>query len=175
MTMYQASSDYFEPSPKGEAIPEERLEYFRRRLWHRVQDVLLEKFVELNSSEGLTKADLARLTGKDRATISRAFATPGNLTLDTISDLLLAMEAELDPVLCDLAARRGQSSNQIHPFLHKLIRGLDNPRNKTNLTSENNLKLNNTNNTNLSSTPRLGKISFSGQKVSPIENMDLSR
>lgn len=45
--------------------------------------------------KGLTKKDLATLIDKKPEQITRIFSAPGNLTLDTVSDILLGMESEL--------------------------------------------------------------------------------
>ena len=69
--------------------------YYRRRLQNNVYYDVIERFVELAEKRGLMKRDIARALGKDEGQISRNFAKPGNWTLSSISDLLLAMGAEL--------------------------------------------------------------------------------
>ena len=69
--------------------------YYRRRLQNNVYYDVIERFVELAEKRGLMKRDIARALGKDEGQISRYFAKPGNWTLSSISDLLLAMGAEL--------------------------------------------------------------------------------
>lgn len=68
--------------------------YFRTRLKLRIQEKLLNIFLD-EKERGLTKAEIARRLGKKPEQITRWLTAPGNLSLDTISDLLLAMNQEL--------------------------------------------------------------------------------
>jgi hypothetical protein len=63
---------------------------------------------------GLTKKAIALRLGKEPSQITRWLSGPGNWTLDTLSDLLLAMDAELDPTI----ARFSESAtpNYVHPY-----------------------------------------------------------
>ena len=76
-------------------IPEEKLVYFRTRLKLRLYSFLLAKFAELEKERDFSKAKLAARIGKDPALITRWLGNPGNLRLDTLSDLLLGMKREL--------------------------------------------------------------------------------
>jgi hypothetical protein len=77
----------------GPPIPEAKREYFRARLRNTLFNFILRKFLEQEKS-GLTKATLARRIGSRPDVISRWLGAPGNLTLDTVSDLLLGISAE---------------------------------------------------------------------------------
>ncbi len=77
----------------GPPIPEPKRVYFQTRLRNRMFNFILNKFVE-ESKNGLTKAILARRVGKTPDVINRMLGAPSNLTLDTISDLLLGITAE---------------------------------------------------------------------------------
>lgn len=70
--------------------------YFRQRQKNRFFQSIVAHFAEQAEENGLTKRHIASLLDKDPAQITRWLSAPGNLTLDTISDLLLAMNAELD-------------------------------------------------------------------------------
>jgi plasmid maintenance system antidote protein VapI len=76
----------------GEPIPIQKQAYFRRRFRLRVYEAVFGAF---HTAETMSKADLARRIGRRPEVISRLLGAPGNLTLDTASDLLLAMGAEL--------------------------------------------------------------------------------
>lgn len=76
-------------------ISERDLRFYRRLLRNRVFSELLAYFESLAKSNDFKKSDLAARLNKDRGAISRLFAEPSNLTLDTVSDLLVAMDAEL--------------------------------------------------------------------------------
>jgi hypothetical protein len=65
--------------------------YFRARLKNRLYDLVLTKFA---AQSGLTRAILARRMGKKPEVVSRLLGAPGNWTLDTVSDLLLAIAGE---------------------------------------------------------------------------------
>lgn len=73
-------------------ISQSALTYFRHRLKQRIFQALLKEF----KRSGVTKADLARRLGKEPAQISRLLSGPGNVTLETVSDVLFALSgAEL--------------------------------------------------------------------------------
>jgi hypothetical protein len=71
-------------------IPEETLAYFRRRLRLYLHEMVVDKFYQ---REDMNQADLARRIGKRPEVINRLLGAPGNWTLDTVSDLLIAMKA----------------------------------------------------------------------------------
>lgn len=77
----------------GPAIPESKRVYFQTRLRNRVFGFILNKFLE-ESKKGLTKAILARRIEKSPEVVNRILGAPGNLTLDTVSDMLLGIAAE---------------------------------------------------------------------------------
>lgn len=72
-----------------------QLGYFRSRLRTRIHEVILSIYLDEKKKSGTTKADLANRLGKAPEQITRWLAAPGNLRLDTVSDLLLAMKQEL--------------------------------------------------------------------------------
>lgn len=115
----EIAADHFGPE-----IPSPKRAYFQQRLENRIFGFLLEKFMEAQKN-GLTKAILARRIGKSPEVITRWLGAPSNLTLDTISDLLLAISAEElepgtssplrpvkndDPRFSDLAPRKKSKS-----------------------------------------------------------------
>ena len=69
--------------------------FFRQRLKNKIFQSALAYFVDVAKERNLTKKDIAKLLDKDPAQITRWFSGPNNWTLDTISDLLLAMGAEM--------------------------------------------------------------------------------
>jgi len=72
-------------------ISKGKLAYFRERQRNRLYDFIVSRFLEKERSEKFSKADLARRLNKEPAQITRWLSTPGNWTLDTISDLMLAV------------------------------------------------------------------------------------
>ena len=68
-------------------VPATTLSYFRHRLKQRIFNAMMTEFKASN----MTKADLARRLGKDPAQISKILSGPGNVTLETVSDVLFAI------------------------------------------------------------------------------------
>lgn len=107
------------PSPRNilrnEALSPRNVGYYSQRFRHQVFGRLIARFAELAEREGMTKAGLVRMTGKDAAQINRALAIPSNFTLDTISLLALAMGCEPEMVLHDLEEHC--TDNYVHPLM----------------------------------------------------------
>jgi hypothetical protein len=77
----------------GPPIPLGKRAYFQERLRIRIFNFLLEKFAKAQSG-GLNKTLLAKRIGKTPDVVNRWLGQPSNLTIDTISDLLLGIAAE---------------------------------------------------------------------------------
>jgi hypothetical protein len=102
---------------RSEKIETRENAYFRQRLKHDVFSRLLGLFVDRAERFGVTKAKLAMLTGKDPAVINRLLSLPSNLTLETISDLSLALGYEPEVIfhaLSDVTCH-----NYAHPWMLK--------------------------------------------------------
>ncbi|MCY4350906.1 MAG: hypothetical protein OXC25_13765 [Thiotrichales bacterium] len=99
----------------GDKIPLGTLSYFRERFRDRLYDLVMEEFLTQRAESGLTRADVARRIGRRPEQITRWFGAPGNWTLETVSDLLLAIaKSEPNVTLLSLEGRavrnyRGQS------------------------------------------------------------------
>ena len=99
----------------GPPIPASTRAYFQQRLRNRMFKLLLERFVAAQS-QGLTKAALARRIGKTPDVVNRWLGAPSNLTLDTISDLLIGIAGEeMDPSARSIAS---QSRSNYSHFAH---------------------------------------------------------
>lgn len=107
-------------SRKTKAIAPRDRAYYRRRQQNRVHAEIAAFFAEEAAAGRITKSKLADLVGKDRAQITRLLSEPSNLELDTISDLLLAMGAEMDYCVARFSDRAKQ--NYIHPIIARVIR-----------------------------------------------------
>lgn len=70
------------------------------------------KLLELYNSSDLSKAELAKMLGKRPEQITRWLAGPGNLTIDTISDLIFALNGEHFSIQCEDDLSRGKSNHQ---------------------------------------------------------------
>lgn len=92
------------------------ISYFRQRFKNRLFGKLANFFVEEAARTGVTKSDIAFRLDKDPSQITRWLSNPGNLTLDTISDLLLAMDAEAEPPAIIRFSERTKP-NYAHPLI----------------------------------------------------------
>jgi DNA-binding phage protein len=79
---------------EGAPIPLNKLAYFRARTRYNLFDYIVTKFKEIEAQTGLSKAELARRIGCKPELITRRLSAPGNLTIDTISDLLIGIAGE---------------------------------------------------------------------------------
>ncbi len=86
-------------------IPIAKLSYFRERLKNRLYDLIVTEFLRRESSGALSRADLARRIGRRPEQVTRWLGSPGNWTLDTVSDLMLAMRSEPEISVSSLEGR----------------------------------------------------------------------
>ncbi len=92
-------------------LPSKDIFFFRQRLKNKIFQSVLSHFADLAKEKNLAKKDIANLLNKDPSQITRWFAGPNNWTLDTISDLLLAMDAELKHEIVSLHEDRQYATN----------------------------------------------------------------
>jgi transcriptional regulator with XRE-family HTH domain len=78
------------------------LVFFRQQNRNKIFEKLITFFAKRAESDGLTKRDVAAFLGKDPAQITRLLSGPANWELDTISDLILALEADIEYEIADL-------------------------------------------------------------------------
>lgn len=95
--------------------------YYRQRYKNRVYGELLKHFVSEAEANGITKKDIATRLGRDPAQVTRWLKEPSNLTLETISDLLLALDAEPDPPLPIGKFRDRPTPNYAHPLIARVL------------------------------------------------------
>ncbi len=113
----------FQPGILNEdgALFESDVFYFRQSFRNAVFQKLLKVFADKAQYEGFTQSDVAAKLAKDRGQISRIFAGPKNWTLDTLSDLALALDMEVEIAFEDLRV------DPRHNFCHNWIAEIDNP------------------------------------------------
>lgn len=100
-------------------VSDREIFYYRQRSKNRLFEALVEFFEEEADRRGVSKKDIAERLRRDPAQITRWLTTPSNLTLDTISDLLLSMDAEMDYSVVRFADR--PSPNEMHPLVSRAI------------------------------------------------------
>lgn len=94
--------------------------YFRKRLKNRFFGKIVSFFAEEAEQKGITKKDIAIALNRDPAQISRWLSSPTNMTLDSMSDLLLAMDAEIDgPSIVRFSDRAKR--NYAHPLIRAIV------------------------------------------------------
>jgi transcriptional regulator with XRE-family HTH domain len=69
---------------------------YRRRLQNRLQRLLRKAFRDEQKRTNLTQKELAERIDKDKSKVNQWLSIPSNLTLETISDLLLGLGFDLD-------------------------------------------------------------------------------
>lgn len=97
MTMFQKTPVKSELA-HDQPLSDYALGYLNARVRNSFYDYVLRRFHEAEEKEGLTKAKLARRLGLEPARVTRLLGSPGNWTLDTISELLVGIcREELQP------------------------------------------------------------------------------
>ncbi len=77
-----------------EKIPAAKLAYFRRRLSNHVYAAVVNEFLKLEKAGLINRAELAKRIGRRPEQVTRWLGSSGNWTIETVSDLLLAMKCE---------------------------------------------------------------------------------
>jgi hypothetical protein len=104
---------------KLEEVKDRDLFYYRQRSKNRLFEALTSFFAEEAERRGITKRDIAESLQRDPAQITRWLTTPSNLTLETISDLLLSLGAEMDYSVARFNDR--PKPNEMHPLIARLL------------------------------------------------------
>jgi transcriptional regulator with XRE-family HTH domain len=105
---------------KTDPKPIRDIAYYQQRYRNRVFSKLVSFITEQAQRQHLTQKDIAERIRKDPASISRLLSSPSNLTLDTISDLLLAFDAEAEPPeIVQFKDRR--PANYVHPLIAQAL------------------------------------------------------
>jgi hypothetical protein len=105
---------------KNEAKPLREIAYYTQRYRNRVYHKLISFIAEQCEAQQLTRKDIAHRIRKDPAQISRLLAHPTNLTLDSISELLLAVDAEAEPPEM-VQFKDKVPANYMHPLVARAL------------------------------------------------------
>ena len=105
-------------SSTNRPISAREIAYYNRRLQNAVFNEIVRAFVEEVKAGRITRATLAKRIGKEPAQITRWLSGPANLTLNTISIILLGMNAEMDAKV--VFSRDLPVSNYAHPLVDTL-------------------------------------------------------
>jgi hypothetical protein len=111
-------------SKETKPIPRRERAYYQRRNQNRIHSALAAFFAEEAAAGRITKKQLAALLEKNPAQITRWLTEPSNYEVDTVSDLLLAMKAEMEHRVVRFA-ERGRP-NYVHPLV-QIIDGAPSP------------------------------------------------
>lgn len=94
--------------------------FFRQRMKNRTYDAVIAAVENAAATHGMRKKDIAEKLGVNPSQVTRWLSGPANWGADTISDLLFAVGAELEPVVVTFAERQRQKSNRFHPLDSKI-------------------------------------------------------
>lgn len=101
---------------KGARIHTYDLSAVRARNKNKAHSYLLDIFEE----SGLSKAEIARMVGKKPEQITRWLSGPGNLTIDTLSDLIFVMKGQTFILQTKDDLSKGKSNRQMPEWLQTI-------------------------------------------------------
>jgi predicted XRE-type DNA-binding protein len=87
--------------------------FFRQRHQNRLYDIVIEAIENVARKRGIRRKDIAETLGIPPSQVTRLFSGPANWTADTVSDLLYAIDAEMDFRVVPFSERA--RANQFHP------------------------------------------------------------
>jgi hypothetical protein len=93
--------------------------YYKQRQKNEVFTALVEFFAQEAERRGVTKKDLAQTLSKNPSQITRWLSAPSNFELDTLSEILLALDAEMEHRIVRFADR--PKPNFVHPLIARVI------------------------------------------------------
>lgn len=102
----------------GTAISVAMLAYFRGRLGNKIHELVLAEFAAQEREGKTSRAKLARKIRRKPEQITRWLGSPGNWTLDTLSDLLLGMGLEPAVSARSLASEHVSNRGTAWPSFH---------------------------------------------------------
>ncbi len=94
--------------------------YYRQRYKNALFSKLQRFFADEAERTGINKKDIADRLRRHPAQITRWLSSPSNLTLETLSDILFAMEAEPEPLMIARLTDR-RESNYMNPLIARIL------------------------------------------------------
>lgn len=96
-------AQYQENIGRNEPLPTRIRAYYKQRFQQKTFAKLAKAFAERAEEFGVTKSCIAAMIDRDKAQVNRLLAHPSNMTLDTFSELALALNYEPTIILEDLS------------------------------------------------------------------------
>src|SRR5271163_4675393 len=84
-------AQFLSPILEWKTLPQDTLVYFEETLRRRLHSAILDAFKRRVLERGLTQKELAKRIHKSPVTVNRWLSTASNLTLDSISDLMVGL------------------------------------------------------------------------------------
>lgn len=106
-------------SKKRNVMNKRDVAYFRQRQKNNVFSSLAQLFAAEAENTGMTKKDLAEALSKDPSQITKWLSAPSNFELDTLSDILLALGAEMEHRIVPFHGRN--KPNYAHPLIANIL------------------------------------------------------
>lgn len=85
------------------------------RLIGEIRHALNQALVEENARRGLTRAEIARILGKNKSVITRKLTGTSNMTLETLADLAYALDRPVQVQLPSRHAATGSNQANVPP------------------------------------------------------------
>ena len=98
--------------------------YFRERLRNRLYELVISEFDSFKR-RGHSQADLARKIDMRKDQLCRLLSGPGNMTVDTVSDLLLGLSGAELSMLLDVVVPQPKRTQQIPNWLKPMAAQID--------------------------------------------------
>jgi hypothetical protein len=105
-------------SKQNDKLSRRDVAYYRRRQQNRLFAQIASFFAEEAANGRITRKEIADKLSKNPSQITRWFSGPSNFEMDTLSDILLTMGAELDHRIVKFSDR--SKPNFSHPLTSHL-------------------------------------------------------
>jgi transcriptional regulator with XRE-family HTH domain len=86
------------------------------RLLGEIQHALLEALEEERRGRGLTRAEIARIIGRDKSFVTRKLNGQSNMTLESLADLAFALDRPVKVRLPSRAVAAGSNHVEVRPI-----------------------------------------------------------